>query len=479
MSLLGIATGCGTLGGMRQRYKLASVPDDAIVLDEDGDAVGVTNGFGHLWRGYAEELTFVRDTEVEVVEVESSYRWWESFASNLAWGVIHPLGIPVGWAIDFATGAAWQYDPVEPVRFVAGGLAGARDVVPPRILVAPPAHELELLSDEVARRLADHAAQRWPAARLSRVDEVGGTLLEYGWTSTERTPDAFVDRLYDELGVDRVLESEIVEQGDQVVAYWRLQNVFTGETEEAGELTLARAELAVEQLGWLGRWLASAVAWVPNTATLDIATPTALVAATVSDGTYSGSEQFKQDWLTVLSGVGLRSLRSSRIRGDFDAVAHLQTSVGFHWREMRFAPEGVTMEPPAKASFDWFKLTVGLAPEVGLETLIGYFYLSAIPQWGVHLVDGGFAGQRARRSWTWAFEVEAEVGYLIFVTRSVNLRLFARAGLPPEKIWRRPFTALGDERIRVADQGVATLVAGFSVGYFFPEVAAWSRQLWR
>jgi hypothetical protein len=455
--------GCATISGRHERVRVVTRPAPAEVRDEDGTRLGEAPAIVEVPRASSRRLTVQPEgAPAREVPLEGRYRWGTSLGGNailLAAGALWWLA-PVGVGVDLLSGAAWSYDPPPPVTMPDVAPAERRR----RIVVVPPHAGRERVSDEVGADLGAWAAARWPDADVVRLDAEADRLAEYEWTYAAPTPPAFRDDLLYELRATHLLRSEVrdVAAGYEVRA--TLEDPFAGAT--ADEATLLYAPEALHSAG-AGAWdtaLDVLVGLVPNSVAFDVTSPTVTVDArrTVGGETTSidATQPTQNRYLRWLTGLTVRNIRSSVVRGTWGLRLSLGPSIGLAWTTLDFEN--------ARHHLEWLQASGGVGPEGGVETPLGYVYLSLVPQLGTSYLIAH--AERDASRFDVSLRFEGELGWQFFVTRSLSLRLFARGVTMPSGPLEEVLEAADSPDADIHVSQVKYAVAGLSFGWCLPEM---------
>lgn len=453
-------SGCASLRGTSQRLKLYSTPSEVDVLENDR-FIGKTPGFLQVPRRKNINLTFSRlGYETFNVNLKGSYRWGDSFLANLVWLV----GAPVAWGIDLLTGAAFEYEKVPEVSLL-GEQKGKSEKMPRLIAVAPPQIDYELLSDEIGSKLPKELSRQFPDDRFLPYDESLGKFNSYSYTNVDAISPDYSDDLFYELKASHVLESTVRKENQDYVVSSKLKNVYSEKIEKETETRIPSAQLKKSQSGQGIQKILSLISLAPNTLTFDFATPDIDIQARPADGGPSYYARANRDnpFINIATGIGFRKVKNPLLMKNF--VPTFSFVPDFSLRYQRFFFErNEGRNDLINLGYNKYSLNLGLGPEMGLESPVGYFYLHWIPSFGPSYLTWQQNGENLD-SFRFLPSNRTELGYMFFVAKSVVVRLYTKTTSGSGSQWDGVLTRSAGGDIQVSD--TFEKVAGISVGYYF------------
>jgi len=453
---------CATLRGEKQRMTWVTHPRGAKVYFE-GSEIGQTPAFLEIPRRRASSVSLVFPEGQKVDQpLVGSYRWVDSFLFNFVWAGI---GAPIGWAIDYLTGAAWEYEPIPPIQtaFLDPKETPARRL----ISVAPPLASPEVLSDELGMKLVERMKGRAKAGDQVRdFHETQGVFSSYSYDSSHPVNKLYQDRLYFELGSSHILETQAERQDGGILLHARLVDAFTREETDRFSETVPYSEL---KNGKTNFWtvLSSLSSIVPNTIFFDYSRAVLYFPSDFNALIYSPVTENKQTGLEYLASFSIRNTRSPRLNlwnGVFRFIpdANLYNS-GFHFDR----PAG--SNSLSNASFRWISLSAGVGAEAGLESPLGYFYLDLVPSLAMNWVVGP-----TETSSLVSLEWVGELGYSVFLSDRIAFRFFWRGTTGSASQWGQILSQASGDSIKPA--WVFQGMYGLAVGFYFPESKSIARK---
>jgi len=454
-----ILCSCTTIKSHEQRVKLATDPEGARVYLGD-KFLGTTPGFISIPRQRSATLRFEKPGYPKITrKLETTYRWGDSFFSDFVWFI---YGAPIAWGVDYLSGTIWDYDKIDVITF--DGKKEIQPLSPPKsIAIAPPQNESVLLSNEVAQRIFSISQKRFSNSLVEDFNENHELFGQYGWDNREKTQKYFQDDLFNELNVTHVLESQTTRVKDQIKVESKLVDVFTGQ-----EVESYSDKLPVSAFKYSESFLTDALNYLisvcPNTISFDFATPGASMYAS-NNYTYVGAAETTSSAISIINGIGLKSLDSPKFQKGISGVIKLIPIITTSYNRYNLSAASGT-NYASNYNFDWATIIAGFGPEVGLITTIGYFYTELAPSLSMNWITANSTLQNTSARGT-AFALFGEVGYSMFASSRINLRLFTRIQTSPTDPWSQVLTQISG--IPTYVQSVTQTTAGLSIGYYFPE----------
>jgi hypothetical protein len=459
--LLRYLCGCTTIHSHNERLKLATDPEGAdVYLGEK--LIGHTPGWIEVPRSKTATLRFIKKGYPTLTKtLGTSYRWGDSFFSNFIWLF---YGAPIASVIDYLDGTAWDFDKVGLLKF--DGRSEDVTLEPPALIaVAPPQNDYELLSNEAAEKLQAIAHKRYSSSRFEDFDSNHNLFTQYGYTNEFKTPEKYKDNLYEDLDITHLLESDVKREGQDVVIRSKLIDVFTEKEVRSqvdkipvSSFKYANKNLFLESVNYL-------IGLIPNTITFDFSQPGATIY-TSNGNTFNGVAETSLTATSILSSVGFKSLYTPKLSKGLTPVFKLIPIITSSYDQFNFSAAG-NSNFTNSYNFAWATITAGFGPELGLDTSIGYVYLELAPAFSMNWITASSNGGQDTSSRGTSLELFAEVGYSIFASSRINLRLYSRFESIPTDIWSQTLTQIGAQSIPVS--AVNRTSAGLSIGYYFPE----------
>jgi hypothetical protein len=459
-----LMAGCSTMRGLKQRIKVASNPQGAEVI-EGGVVIGRTPAFVEVDRRKSHTLRFrLNGKSEQVIRLEGHYRWNDSFWANFGWLPFGYFGTPVGWATDLITGAAWTYTPIDVVTF------GEKMALPSRpkvIAIAPPRGSLEIRSDEIAERWEAYLKETHPESKVLPFQTTYPVFESYNYNHRVNVNEFFKDNLYHELQATHIFESEFAEKDGSVLTTGQLLDIYTEQRGKSVSKVIPSKGLPGSASFVGAKTLFSLLSLIPNTATYDLASSSPSISFIYPGASQPVRSSHHDDFSSakLFNNAGLRNLKHSKMMTSIRfSPVRLVPKVGYNTYRITFhSPDLPEMEG---VNFHWSSLKVGLGPEVGVESPIGYFYLQLLPSYGHHWINWRSNGENSISHGQSFWEVE--IGYSLFISERFNLRVFTASSPAPLNIWDQAINDTSNRGVVVTD--AYQLQSGLSIGYYFPEI---------
>lgn len=439
---------------------MTSNPPGAQVFFE-GKEIGTTPSFVQIPRKSKGSLHLRLSNGNEIEQpLESSYRWGDSFFSNLIWAL---WGAPIGWGIDLLSGASWDYQPIPPVQ------GSQEDIVESEshpaghrvLVIAPPQQSYELLSDELGRKMIPIASQHFPQDQILDFETTQPIFNSFTYNHKQTVRETYRDKLYYELKATHILESTTERNTQGVLLHSKLTDIYSDRTIHSFSEMIPDEQLKSTHRGSFFETLTSLISIVPNTVFFDFTDSTLNFIPDSNSNTapYTPVSEKDDSALTLLTSFAFRNSRSPKL-DELKGVFRLIPDINFYYDRFHFT-RGYSNQLQG-IGFSWFSLAAGFGPEFGLESPIGYFYLDIIPSIAMNWITSS-----VNSSTRGTIELDAEVGYSIFVSQRIVLRLFGRAITGSAGQWSAVLSDAGKEPLPLL--GVAHGIFGLSIGYYFPE----------
>jgi hypothetical protein len=464
-----LATSCATIDSTTQRLKLTSNPPNAEVIDK-GEVIGRTPGFFKFDRQRRKTIMFrSKGTKEHDYNLSTRYRWADSFWGNL---LLFNYA-PAGWVIDWATGAAWRFEPLALQKLSQP--IPERDLLkaPVTIAVAPPIADNEYLSNQIAERVYKHLKTIYPKAEILSYRSSKTKFDIYEYSFEKRASRQHLDRLSYKLAITHLAETKVSQSGDKFLLETEINDVFYEKPYQIIKFNVAKSRISYTKKYGFSKTMLSMLSLIPNTLYLDLGQNSSQVAAHPTlnqDEVFTGRPAKSQGLLALLSTIGIRNLRHSSARTGLRGTARFVPLFSLRYTKIEF-PEEESLTPTdlKDQSYEWYTGKIGFGPELGLETTIGFFYLQFIPSLVGHWLDWpeNKHGMQQRT----LFSYEYEFGYSFFINDRFNLRLFASQMSVPHDMWK---DALNDRSATpLTVKKVTHGLAGIAFGYYFPETKHW------
>jgi hypothetical protein len=470
---LALLISCTSLQGKDQSLKVVTDPPGAAIY-LSGTKLGTTPTFIQLSRKRHESLVLKYPDMPDVtVDLVSRYRWGDSFAGNFLWGWFWPL-IPVGWGLDYYTESAWSFENLHRIQLGVVNSSSDKHFSTPlkRVAIAPPKGVGTLLADEIARELESALLARHKDVLVEPYFQTLNTFRHGGYEDENLNAEAS-ENLYaeiysssrSEIKPTHVLESIANESSQAYEMDVTLVDIYTGERTTWNAVVL-KSNLRVVDESFYKRLLKESALIVPNSLGLSLSKSVSSVRDDVNG--YYSEEYFDGNAFSYLSNISIKNIKPSQARARWKFHFDFTSSLDLGYRRIRFRNDVVNRIETKR--YDWYSVLFGLGPRVGLQTFGGVFYAEVEPSIGGSWIR--WDGERQDSRGLIGFQ--AELGYLYFFSKQVNLRLFVNSTSVSTEQWDAVLRDSGAGNIRTSAAGYTR--AGVSLGYFFPEIQSYARQ---
>ncbi|CAN5508290.1 hypothetical protein BH10BDE1_BH10BDE1_13260 [soil metagenome] len=460
-------TGCASMSrdGSVQTMLIQTVPPGASIF-VGGEKIGQSPELVEIRRSRSPQISVATKSGLREVELDSKYRWSQSFWRNC----VFYLFAPIGWLIDFGTGTAWENIEPSPIQVELS----ADDVKHPKplrnpeeVAIAPPRSSSVAMSDEGGRSL-ERNLRAEGRRKIRPYDETLSTFVfhdfEYG---TMKLNDR--RRLQKALDVDVIYESYVEPDSEGWVLKTEGHDVYSPGRIPGPILRVERDGQGPRVLGvglglrpWWSRIL-------PDTIGLDFVDDK--LSVELQQQTFAVNPVIGDEWwsqgLRYISAINISSTPDRRreygSRWEFSAVPALR----FSRREVEIS----NLPPPTNGTliekdprFTRWNITAGYGLEIGYLNGRHYFYFDLIPVFNWSQISWRQSGQ-GRSATRTAMLGQSELGYTYVFDSNWLIRIFSRSQAENNEIWRDALAArLGDDYSPTA---VAGVLSGLTLGYRF------------
>jgi hypothetical protein len=454
-----LATGCASIdyADYRQTILVLSDPPGAKVYDGER-FIGITPNYMRLRRRSKPVLRMeMPDGTGRNVVLHTRYRWADSFGMNTLFLVY----APVGWAVDWATGTAWEVeDP--PIQIFGDGGIWPAITRPGKVAVAPPQDVDSRTADALGLAIEERMRMS-EKFNVSDYEQTAPTFRFHRSYSGLARDKQDRYRLMSHLKVDHILLSTAEQRGDTFVVKGELKDVVTSKTKSTytWEITPGNEELREEFTAntFINKYFKS----LPNTVFLNFAgyTPTATIDRRKYKGKEAPTQGFSDEMLRYLSALSLAGLERERFhtRGHF-TFSFVPT--GIVSQKMIVFPE---YNPLADAKFHRWFVSAGYGIEGGYIGRFGLIYADLIPM-GTYTNIKYSTPQREGSVERFSIQLMSEVGYSYFFTNHLVGRIYFRNVGEDSRLWNKAFSN-SSSSTQFTDT-FSSGYAGISVGYYIP-----------
>lgn len=460
-------SGCASIRGSTQ-YVLIQSDQAGDKVYQNGELIGTSPGFMPVRRLRRPEITFVAPNGSRSTKpLKTSYRWGGSFAGNLVFLTL----APVGWAFDLITGSAWYVEP--PMAADTKQL----QLLPKKIAIAP----IEGVDREFSAVLGYQIEAQIRRERIGKSNwdiqpYVETEPIFYQYSDDPGIPEKQSARgqLFNDLKVSDIVLAKATPTAEGFVVRGKYLNVFTGQESSPFTLNiLARDKEFSDQLknyAWWDKYFRL----LPNTVFLNYVSghPQATFDEQGYEGKYIHRPGFGNLLLDNISAISLvaieRPMRGMRGKWKFGFVPTFIASK----RQIEF-----DAYPPLRdVKFERTILSAGYGIEFGYMSRFGYAYGVASPM--VSWTDLDYRGPTGRgEAQHTAVTVLVELGYQYFLTDHFVLKAFSRSYSEDEAAWQKAIRKASNSDAVFG--GVTNLSSGIAIGYYFPSSFSRLKQNWK
>jgi|GEM_PF-3145578 len=455
---LSFFVGCASLDSSHQYLKVTTLPAGAQVY-RDGQLLGVTPLLVEAKRSSHDQLTVKVNDSTQELPLASHYKWSKSFWRNFIF-----LGYaPVGWVVDWISGASWFYDRDIYVDFqdqLKIPSAKRKSVV----AIAPPQTVHEIVADEVGGQLERALASRDPQSQVLPYQQTLQTFEDYGYDFNDPIPTGQEYDIYGKLKVDRIVSSQVNLDRDPISVDFEVRDLFRPESNSKGMLEIQAKDLqASENVSWLGSH-SNILYWLPNSLFLDFAnSATALTVnqqATTASASAASNDLLGQ-LTTVISDFSLRHIRIPPSREEWRYRFRFVPTVSFSYANETFSNiPSLTGLNFTRGHFD-----AGWGASFNYENPRWDFFFNFLPLAAYDSVAVSANAVNFNSSQV-GLSTAAELGIMRFFRSGWTLRFFSRTATVPTNLWQQAISNVQGQSVQV--QSASFQQSGLSIGYVFP-----------
>lgn len=452
-------SGCASFdpNDYKQTVRVTSDPPGALIF-ERGQQIGVAPAFVRVRRRKRPEITLqYPGNDERIVPLKRHYRWGDSFAMNLVFGTL----APIGWAVDFATGVAWKMDDPPLERFSGKPIVQKK---PDVIAIAPPVALDTETSDVIGNLLEKNVGAMQRGSVLSYRETA--PYFEYyssdhGLTSNPKLRY----NLYYQLKANKIFVSKADVSSEGYLVTGHFHDPYTGDDSSPRTWILTSDDGSLNQQVSEHHFYTEYFHLFPNTIFLNLANYEPSIG--IDDQEYKGSstrgENVWDKMLDLISFIGLDHLERPRenVKGQFtfDFVPVVNAS------QVKLSFD--SYKPLQAVKFDRTYIDAGYGIEVGHLSRVGFFYLDVVPALTFTRIHARIPDNDQRLS-RLSIQPVSELGYTRFLSDHFVARLFVRTISEDSRLW--------ENAIRRATHGneiagnVISGYAGIGIGYYIPSV---------
>lgn len=470
--LVGLLSGCASMSrdGSIQTMLIQTSPPGASIY-VDGEKVGRSPEFVEVRRSRSPKITLATKAGRREFELESKYRWSQSFWRDF----VFLTYAPIGWLLDIATGTAWENvePPPIPIDLSADDLKNPKPShAPPEIAIAPPRSSSVAMSDEGGRALERKLRSAFDSGpnrhRVRPYDETLSIFVSHDYEfNTMKLNDR--RRMMRELNADVIYEASVEPDQEGWVLKSEGHDVFGSVKYPGPSLRVDRDAQGPRVLGlgfglkpWWSRIL-------PDTVGVDFVDEK--LSVEIQNQIFPLQAVYGDEWwsqgLRYVSALNISSTPDRRreygSRWEFSAVPALRMSRRLV-KVDNLPPPTNGMIVEKEPQFTRSSVTAGYGLEIGYLFGRHFLYFDIIPvfNWSEITWRQDASDRSATRT---AILGTSELGYSYVFDSNWLVRVFSRAQAENNEIWKDALSArMGDAYSTTATTGI---VAGLTVGYRF------------
>ena len=465
-----ILSSCATYrsGGRVQVLYVESQPPGATIqaASKESRILGKTPALVELRRQKEQSLILSQSGEEKRVNLETSYRWSESFWGNF----VFLSYAPIGWAVDWYTGAAWTYQ--DPARVEFSTPSMKQPNLPSRsvLAIAPPVAPSLALSSDAAQRIEARLSRENPRIRVLPYRETLPAFLDAGFDFDGSPSDdgQIRKKILYQLQADEIFLSDVKSAEGELSLEGRRENP-AGKVIENLSFARQRVSSEVRSHGSLWERLQYEYGFgqlLPNTVGLEMVSAyqyltektgqkQEYISTRVRAGTpfLQALSQFESLTVTRLSAPRLET--KSRFRFKFVPGGR------FSFNKFYFSE----YEDLALVEFEQIRAGAGIGGEISYQMGRSYPYLKIIPLLSYYQVSWEQPEGGSREKKRWGVESMTELGYVYFFNRNIHAKIFSKSMAVDEKIWNDIVHEINPSAAQI--ESPTETLGGFGVGYTF------------
>lgn len=433
----------------RHQYMQVVTPKPDTKIYRNGVFLGEGTNTIRIVRKENTVLEFDTNGQREFVKLKSKYRWGHSFGGN----ALLIYFAPIGWAIDFWTGAAWESVPPQmegPNLRTIG--------THPKILILPPASPSSFQSLHYGEAVEEWVKRRYPQANIIPFEEGYRTSVVFGFDHEYSGEGEDIKDLSELLYATKatlLAFSRYDEKHKQIKI--RVLNPYTGKVVSLDNIKNFTEPPAETSSQWV---LRETFNLMPNTFLVGIVGTNYDTCATTNE-VYRYCAEPEKSILNILSSLSLTNILHYRKRDPWRAYLRFYPDLTLSINNMNFRKYDPTLP---NLDLDWHYLGIGYGARFSFVLPIGELYLQAHPFWAMNYLHAK-SDRFDNESWVGKVGVTTQLGLNSWFTNRWNLAFYS-------KYQSQPLTAPGVEQIEPGIKffdRLAIIQTGISVGYYFNE----------
>lgn len=462
------STGCASVffNDYKQVVLVQSDPPGVEIFGENGEKLGVTPAYVKIRRAYSTQLTLRSSLgEVKSVSLKGHYRWSPSFYGNLVYVTL----APVGWGIDLATRTALQFENPGVVAFERRAKGHVKMRAPAQV-IAPPQAEYHSLSLEAAKVVEEELKRRFPRDHVIDYEKSRPTFTKFHYRNDVKADKEYLEKILYELDADQYVETTVNEDGPNVKMDVVVFDAFSRKAINSFSLERPREQFKVYQHSGFVRFLSKHFTFSPNavgidftsySSTFDLSRDNPLPDGTTQVEGERVSEKGFDQWLSWIGSLNILYVRPPHVGRGWDFNLLFIPNLYLAANTFRY-PQLVDIKD---VEFRRFRMGGGYGPQLSASSRYGIFYFTLMPTYNYTNIRWDVNGGGGR-SEMGEFLLLDELGYQLYLSNSLAIRLFGKAWAENTQHWSGILTDARKKKTELTDSTV-TLI-GVSVIWYWP-----------
>lgn len=440
---------CASLDSRDYRQGVLISTSKTGELIEREKVLGKTPGYFLLRRKTHPRLRIIEDNsnqEALELDLETSYRWRDSFFRNF----VFLFFAPVGWGIDLLTGNAWNIKAPRP--------EGSSEQV--RKIVIVPSVE----SDSSLREASGQVVERKLRELYPNADVVSyissAPLFDFWGFNFEAGPEDIENmEALTEFNPSHFVLLEVMTDSSSLK--FEVRDATNYKFREKHEVLARDLPSSIKEEMTLKRRLGNLFYFVPNTAFLNFAGRSLNINVDGQDAileSYVGDSNLEKS-LSLLNSLSFSYLKKPYVKTRTYWKLSFVPLLSFSHKRYRFE------ERLGGHRFRLFQATVGYGPEVGLVGPLGYTYFNFLP--GLSFTQVNYLSQEGyRQTEGGSVATGLEIGHRFFISSHFVATLFFRVVSSNDRVWRRAIQ--GTTGAATSVSSVSESLFSLGLGYHLP-----------
>lgn len=432
----------------RYQYLPVVTPSSETKIYSNGELVGEGTSTVRIVRKKKSELVFDTDGKKKNFKLKSKYRWGHSFGGN----ALLFYYAPIGWLIDYFTGAAWE---VQPPKTKA--MASLRVDSTSKILILPTVSDSSYDSLQFGKQVDAWIKDRYPSAKVVPFEEgysasvVHGFDNEYSGEGDEY--DEFSE-LLNKTQATHLVFSKFDDKKKQIDV--RVFNPYAQKLIALYTIKDYPRPPKESSTQWVMR---QSFNLLPNTFLVGLAN------TSYSGCSYSGADMRycaindKKTALSFLSSFSFTNILHYRKRDPWRLYLRFYPDFSFSLNEVEFSKQDRAMPD---LNFTWHYLSVGYGARLSFIIPIGELFISVHPFWAMNYMRT-YNDSVDKTVWTGRPGTAVQLGLNSWFSNRWNMRLYMTGYNQDIEM---PALRQVDPAIEHSSP-ISILQMGLAIGYYF------------